>query len=405
MDYLYKLFRKYNHTEFVKSYEERISFDSNVRLNLFIKPINQPNVFELYYVPTNKIIKLVAGIYGISGQLNFIFDKLPRVARNQFILECIVEELFNTNELEGVRSTKDEIARSIKNLKLKKKDKSRFNSMVKSYMNLIYDDVEPLNNSRDVRKIYDEITEGEIEDSELPDGEIFREDYTHVYKKSGSGKVIHRGIVPEEKIIEEMEKMLNTLNNKDESPLIIKIAIAHYFFGYIHPFYDGNGRTSRFISSIYLSKTLGKIPALSLSRGSNKMKTKYLEAFEIANSIMNRGEMNNFIDTFLEIIFSTLKEMVSELKEKIELIKTAGKKLENDSRIYGKHHFEFMFVLAQNHFFEYNNGLTVKELANELGISEVTARKIAKELLEKSLIKQEGLRPAYYFIDSLFFEE
>src|SRR5699024_5554313 len=125
-----------------------------------------------------------------------------------------------------------------------------FNSMIKSYMNLINGDKTLPVHSGDIRKIYDEITEGEIEKSELPDGKTFRKNVTHILKKSGSGKVIHRGILPEEKINIEVQKMLDKLNAIDEIPLIIKVAVGHYFFGYIHPFYDGNGRTSRFISSI-----------------------------------------------------------------------------------------------------------------------------------------------------------
>ncbi|WP_409373627.1 Fic family protein [Ureibacillus thermosphaericus] len=76
-------------------------------------------------------------------------------------------------------------------------------------------------------------------------------------------------------MINELEKLLVFMNQPNEVPEIIKVAIGHYFFGYIHPFYDGNGRTSRFISSLYLSKTLGNILALSLSRGCNKYKTNY----------------------------------------------------------------------------------------------------------------------------------
>ncbi|WP_096549668.1 Fic family protein [Ureibacillus thermosphaericus] len=406
MRYLYKFFYEVEKNEFEDKYIQRINSDAAKRLMLFIKPMNQPKSFQLFYVPTNYIIDIVAKIYKLSGELNFIFNQLPKVAKDHFILECLVEELFNTNELEGVKSSKEEIARSVKNIKMNKNVNNRFNSMVKSYMNLINGNTSLPASPVNIRKIYDEITEGEIEESELPDGEIFRKEVTHVLKKSGTGKVIHRGLTPEVKIINEVEKLLVFMNQSDEVPEIIKVAIGHYFFGYIHPFYDGNGRTSRFISSLYLSKTLGNIPSLSLSRGCNKYKTNYLKAFEITNSIANRGEMNYFIDTFLEIILKTLKEMLFELKEKVQLIESAYDKLTKDTRIKKeKKSFEFMFILAQNHFFHFNNGLSVKELSNEMNISEVTVRKIAKDLLEKQLIKQVGKRPAYYIIDPIYFEE
>lgn len=404
MQYLYKIFRFHEHSYFEKKYNERFHMDSTIKFNLYIKPMKQPNKFQLYYVPTNDIIKKIIDIYQISGQLDLILNKLPPVAKNQFVSECLLEELYHTNQLEGVQSTKKEIAESIRSVRLKKESKTRFNSMINSYFSLLDKEVSLPTNPADIREIYDEITEGEIEKSELPDGDIFRKESVSVLKKSGSGKVIHRGVVPESKIIEEIERLLDMLNNLEEVPMIVRVAVGHYYFGYIHPFYDGNGRTSRFISSLYLSKTLGEIQSLSLSRGCNKFKGKYLDAFEDSNSIMNRGEMNSFIDTFLTIILETLKEMNAELKEKVELMDIAIEKIKNDKNIPSEKHSSLMFILAQNNFFSNNEGLTVKELAQVMELSEATVRKIGKDLIDRSLIKQRGIRPALYYIDDEYFE-
>lgn len=405
MKYIYNLFHQYDISEFNKKFKQRISSDSVIRFCLNIKPIDQPNIYELFYVPTNRIIDVVSKIYKLSSELNYMYNQLPSVAKDQFISECLVEELFHTNELEGVKSSRDEIAKSVRNVKMKKRDNRRFYSMVKLYMNLTNSEIFFPRNPVDIRNIYDEITEGEIEESELPDGEIFRKEVTHVLSRSGSGKVIHRGIHPEKKIIEEINNLLDFMNKENSIPPIIKVAVGHYYFGYIHPFYDGNGRTSRFISSLYLADTLGNIPALSLSRGCNKFKTKYLEAFEITNSIMNKGEMNFFIDTFLDIILITLTEMRTELKEKDELLNIAKRKLQNDTRLTNKKYFDFMYILTQYHFFQSSNGMTYKELAKEMDVSEATIRKIAKDLLGQSLIKKEGIRPAYLVINPEYFEQ
>lgn len=405
MRYLYKIYYENNRSDFEKIYNKRISFDTTMRIDLNIKPIDQPHIYDLFYTPTNEMMSRVSEIYRISGKLNSLFDDLPPVAKDQFITECMVEELYNTNELEGVRSTKEEIARSVKEVKLNKNDKKRFKSMIKSYIALIRGETQLPTKPVDIRKIYDNITEGEIEVEELPDGNIFRKGVTHVLKKSGSGKVIHRGIIPEANIINEIEKMLNFLNEDNDVPLIIKAAIGHYFFGYVHPFYDGNGRTSRFISSIYLSKSLGEVSSISLSRGCNKYKMKYLDAFEITNSISNRGELNFFIDTFLSIILDALIEMYEELKEKGELLEIALKKLKKDKQVEGDNERKFLFILAQNHFFSFGDGVTVKELSETMDVSGATVRKLAKDLLEKSLIDQIGQRPAHFVIKEGYFEE
>lgn len=187
---------------------------------------------------------------------------------------------------------------------------------------------------------------------------------------------------------------------------VIKVAIGHYYFGYIHPFYDGNGRTSRFISSMYLCADLGDIAALSLSRGRNTYRNKYVEAFEITNSIKSRGELNCFIETFITMILEALIQMNAELREKSELLNRAQRKLNTEPRVADKDHIyvEILYVLAQNYFFDVSSGLTIKELAKIFEKSEATLRKIMKELHGLSLVEQKGERPIYYCIKQTYLE-
>ncbi|EPY05865.1 hypothetical protein AZ66_02095 [Paenibacillus sp. E194] len=406
MRYIYKLFHEKSGTEFNAIYQKRIDYETTERLGLYIKPMNQPHVFELYYVPTNEMIKMIHQIHVISREFETTFKQLPAVAQQQFIMECLVEELYNTNELEGIRSSREEIARSTKEVLFNRKTKQRFESMIKSYMRLLQNDIRFPKVPQDVRLIYDDITNGEIETQELPDGDIFRKDTTYILKKSGTGKVVHQGITPESEIIHKTNDLLKFLNDNEEIPTIIKVAVGHYYFGYIHPFYDGNGRTSRFISSMYLCADFGNSSALSLSRGCNKYRNKYLEAFEITNSIKSRGELNCFIESFITIILKALIQMNAELKEKSELLQIAQKKLKMEPRLTDKDqiYFEILYVLAQNYFFDSSSGLTIKELAKIFEKSEATLRKIMKELNGLSLVEQKGERPIYYCIQQKYFE-
>ncbi|RCX17688.1 Fic family protein [Fontibacillus phaseoli] len=407
MRYMHKIFHEKRQSEVQEIHRQRFNFDSTIHLGLYIKPMDQSSVYELYYVPTNEMVRMASDIHIISNQFQEAFNDLPPVAQNQFINECLVEELYNTNEIEGIRSTREEIARSTKEVMLNKKSKQRFESMIKSYIRLLDNDLEFPKIPKDLRQIYDDITKGEIEQQELPDGDIFRREATYILKKSGSGKIVHQGIMPEKEIIYATGQLLKFMNDNEEIPDIIKIAIGHYYFGYIHPFYDGNGRTSRFISSMYLSSILGNISTLSLSRGCNKYKNKYLEAFEVTNSIKSRGELNSFIETFMRIILETLQQMNAELKEKSELLNMAVHKLNSEPQLEHKdgNYWGIMYVLAQNHFFDSRNGLTIKDLAGISNKSQATIRKLIRELLEMSLIEQKGERPAYFFIRQQYFEE
>ena len=404
MRHLYKVFNEQDKSTFEKQFAARSTFDSAVHFDLDIKPINQPEAFDLFYIPTNKMLQQMSTVQKLTRLLNHTHDKLPSVARHQFLLECLVEELYNTNELEGVRSTKKEIARSVREAQSNKKSNSRFNSMSHLYLRLVNGEISLPKVPADVRTIYDDITKGEIDSKELPDGETFRKDTTFIYKKSGSGKVIHRGVHPESNIKKALEKLIHFMDENEEVPLIIKAIVGHFFFGYVHPFYDGNGRTSRFISSMYMSTELGKVSAMSLSRGCNKYSKKYLEAFENTNSFKSKGEMNHFIETLMEIIIDALQEMNTELKEKYELLTKAKNKIRQDSQLPNDKHREIMFIIAQNYFFDYSDGITVKELAHETEQSKVTVRKILNELMALDLLKQTGKRPAFYTIDCSYIE-
>src|SRR5699024_8403286 len=137
MKYLYKVFRQYDHMKFSTIHEQRVNMPTTVKLDLQIKPMQQSHVFDLYYVPTNDMINRIADIYKVAGQLNMIFNKLPSIAHDQFITECLIEELYHTNDLEGVQSTRGEIAESVKDVHLKSNEKKRFNSMIQSYMKVL----------------------------------------------------------------------------------------------------------------------------------------------------------------------------------------------------------------------------------------------------------------------------
>ena len=78
-------------------------------------------------------------------------------------------------------------------------------------------------------------------------------DGQNVIKDSSTGRIVY--LPPEAKDVPELVKSLvNWINSNDNIELAcpIKAAIFHYQFATIHPYYDGNGRTARLITSLIL---------------------------------------------------------------------------------------------------------------------------------------------------------
>lgn len=405
MEPLYKVFHKYDNGFYEETYKQRLSIPTIQKTGLYVKPMNDFKTYELYYIPSFEMLKLTEEIFELDQKFHDEFNILPQVAQKQYILECIADELQNTNEIEGVRSSREEIVRSARALSTDSHEKKRFTSMIASYVKLSSDELTIIDKPKDIRKIYDYLLEDEIEKEDLPDGEIFRKDLCVVYKKSGTMKEIHKGVFPEEKIIEKLLELINFLNS-DSQPLLIRIAIAHYYFGYIHPFYDGNGRISRFISSMYLKRKFSPITSISLSRGCNKFVENYLKAFENTNKSSNRGELNEFIQSFLEIIRDTQSEMLGEIKEKRYLLDQFVENMENNEIIstLGDIEKNIIFVLGQNLLFSSEKGLTSKELSGIFeGKSIQSIRRTLNDLVDRKIVDVDGERPkTYYISDNLF---
>ena len=86
--------------------------------------------------------------------------------------------------------------------------------------------------------------------------------------KNASGEVVYmppQGHQTIQDLMDNLEVYINDDSLDDFDPLV-KMAIIHYQFESIHPFYDGNGRTGRIINILYLILNgLLDVPVLYLS--------------------------------------------------------------------------------------------------------------------------------------------
>lgn len=390
---LSKIFYK-KPTEYESIYDARFNSEASIKLPIKI----HENVGFIFN--TNEITKLLVKIYKTINKINLLRTHLPNIAINSYIIKSLKDEIALTNEIEGVRSTRKEIEDAIDSIK---NDKSaRFKGLVDKYFKLISNEIIPLNNCEDIRTIYDALVLPEIEKENLPDGILFRKEPVQVV--SATQKEKHRGIMPESKIIESLDLCLDFLKNDDIDSLT-KISAFHYLFGYIHPFYDGNGRTSRFISSYLIKNELDVLLALKLSYTVKNNINKYYKAFDVCNDRKNKGDITFFVVTFLELLSQASDDLytkIADLNDQLNYYNNIINTLVDDKVLNDKQ-AKCIFILCQNRLFDdtYMNMNTLTELLEK---SDTTTRKILKSLESKNLLVKSRNKNQYLYsanLDSL----
>lgn len=393
MEYV-SLLKKYymSNDNGTSAYMELINNVSTIKFNI-------SNKSYPFFVCINKeILKLVSEIYLLNGQLiKTIYGnkRLPNLVSDWILHHTFIEEIMMSNEIEGVVSTRKEIKEIMEENNCNKY--KRLYGLVKKYQQL-FESVEGFSAymAQDIRDLYDKTMYKDVQMENihnLPDGKLFRKESVEVVS---GGRSIHVGLNPEQSIIDSMNEALNILN--DESLcLLIRVAIFHYLFGFIHPFYDGNGRMARFISSAYLCKELDIVSALQISVSCKKRQSEYYESFKVTNDIRNMGDLTYFVISFLEIYKHGLEEIKKATNDKIEQYFY----LENvlNELCLDKYSTAILNVLLQCTLFTVNS-LTLDDLVHILGVSKSTIKnRLSSESLSKFLKKDKQNKSYAYMLD------
>jgi len=140
-------------------------------------------------------------------------------------------------------------------------------------------------------------------------------------------------------LLGNLEKYLNDEHGID--PLIV-MAILHYQFEAIHPFYDGNGRTGRILNVLYLTlRELLDLPILYLSSYIIKHKTEY---YKLLLRVTTHNEWEAWIMFMLEAIKETAQDTIKKVNAIRELIDETITEVKSKlPRIYTKELIEVLF--------------------------------------------------------------
>ena len=383
-------------------YNKRYNGESTIRLGFDVKG------FDSFVVLNPELSSLISSIYLSDKKLTTLSEKIPPDALQQFINTSIIEEIQQSNEVENVNSTRKDIKDALNAVNQGRHGK-RFASMVRKYMFLQSNKDIPLSTCQDIRNLYDEFIADEVvrdDPGDKPDGEIFRSSPVHV--GDGHGQNVHDGLFPESKIITAMDSALSILNNKDYD-ILIRVALFHYFFGYIHPFYNGNGRMTRFISSYKLSQYFSKSACLKISYVIKEHRNQYYALFRNANDKRNRGELTGFVMGYLHFFKEAIEDTFTILEEKNNQYQDYEQKLLHwiEKRLNKLSHTQqscFKYMLQNDLFGE--SSVDISLAAFFMECSEKTARKILADAGSLIRTTKDGKKNIWHInLDTLASEE
>ena len=385
--------------EYIKRIENPATFITDLKIN----PIKRGNKildkeYNLFYVNLMEHTLLQEIIIKNSNQINLISNELPQIAVKNIIIKILSNELYKTNKIEGIETVKSEIHSSLKDNRKANKKVNKLDGIIKKYKDIMeknFKDTQHIDSLSSFRKTYDEMFEDfEKSGNYKLDGKYFRKDTVKVI--NGLGNTIHIGINGEEAIEKNIEDLIQFMNRKD-IPFLVKASISHFFFEYIHPFYDGNGRFGRYLLSLYLARKLDILTAFSLSYSISKNLDDYYKSFVEVEDVNNYGEITFFVENILEtiksgqeMIIELLSDSIMKFNHSMEILKEITKKLSEKENI-------MLQIYLQNYLFNDFEEITNAELSYIIGdLTQQTINKYTQELEKKGYLIKIKQRPLTY---------
>ena len=210
--------------------------------------------------------------------------------------------------------------------------------------------------------LYGILNKDMLDEYELENTKQYREKEVYITKDTGLASSFKKGINSED--INKYMKVLFNYINEDNDDILIKSQIMHFYFVYIHPYFDGNGRTSRTLSKWYLLNNK-KSSYVIFNRGIDLDREGYVESIKKSR----KGNLTHF----LEFVLNNLKK---ELEKEITITK-----ITNSTSISKEEYKVLEYILSIE-------PKSIKELKRLLQIySRDKYSKELRSLIEKNIIE------------------
>ena len=208
-------------------------------------------------------------------------------------------EIKSNNTIEGIYDDISYIEKVISKRYNKKEDVKRILNLYKGYKYILtHESI----NKDSIKELYSILSNGLLTEQELDSmGDYYRNDMVYIFS-TNDFEHPYLGIEPD-KLDYYMDMFFDYVNNLELDPFL-KSQIMHFYFVYIHPFFDVNGRCSRTLSMWYLLNQK-EYPYLIFNRAISFKRSKYIEKIITTRK---HGDITLFLKFMLEIVLKELEK-------------------------------------------------------------------------------------------------
>lgn len=261
--------------------------------------------------------------------------------------DAMEEEIYSTLAIERIDSSRESIRRIFKGYAPNGHTEDRIYSMKKG-LDFICNKANTITEENIYHLYQIAIADFLEEENKLLPNQYYRHDSVYIV----GAEVEHTGL-KHTLLPEYMKELVAFINTKDTIDDLQKAAMIHFYFAYLHPYFDGNGRMARLLHQWYLvQKGYPSAMFVSFSYHIHQSRKQYYTAYKLVEEnakISGIIDVTPFLIYFSENIYNKIEEKNSTQINLLEIFNTALK----NGKITEKEKDLWNFVLSaygQNEF-------------------------------------------------------
>ena len=270
---------------------------------------------ELYYKSLPIVDFEDNNIVFIENHASVNQNTIKRLLQSQngyYGIKAAEDEIIATSAIESIDFSRDSVRNILKGMAPNDEQENRILG-IKKGLEFIADTSNKIN-EENLFKLY-MMSAGDFvsEDDKLIEGNLYRHDTVYVVGED----VAHSG-VDFRKVPEFMKLLIDFINAEDDIDDLIKATIIHFYIAYIHPYFDGNGRTARLVHLWFLiQKGYQSALFIPFSSQIEKSRKAYYNAFttvEENKKLSGKIDVTPFVLYFINNVYNKMNEGTADIE-------------------------------------------------------------------------------------------